>query len=98
MTDNHDPMCPVPDLIKQGKTVAAASCKCEEYARVREDERASATLAALTQDAAVKAYAAAVSDAVEAVSRTCGHTKYEGCPPCPHDDAVAAIEALGGEQ
>ena len=43
-------------------------------------------------------YAAAVRDAVEAVRRTCGHTKYEGCPPCPHDDAVAAIEALGGER
>lgn len=26
--------------------------------------------------------------------RACGHTKYEGCAPCAHDDAVAAIEAL----
>ena len=30
----------------------------------------------------------------EAVMRTCGHTKYEGCSPCLHDDAIAAIDAL----
>lgn len=35
-----------------------------------------------------------VNRAREAVYRTCGHTKYEGCSPCAHDDAAAAIDAL----
>lgn len=43
-------------------------------------------------------YAAALRDAVAAIYRTCGHTKYEGCSPCPHDEAVTAIKALRKEQ
>ena len=39
-------------------------------------------------------YEEALDAAREAVTRTCGHTKYEGCSPCLHDDAIAAIDAL----
>ena len=46
--------------------------------------------------AAIKAEAFA--EVVEALTALCAHTKYEGCLPCPHDDAVAAIKGLGGEQ
>lgn len=38
----------------------------------------------------------ALCDARDAVRLVCGHTKYEGCRPCPHDDAVAAIDGLRG--
>jgi hypothetical protein len=41
--------------------------------------------------------AEALREAREAVYRTCGHTKYEGCSPCAHDDAADAIDALGGQ-
>lgn len=41
-----------------------------------------------------RGYDDALDDARAAVARMCGHTKYEGCVPCHHDDAVAAIEAL----
>lgn len=34
--------------------------------------------------------------AVQRVYRACGHTKYEGCRPCIHDEIIAALRALGG--
>ena len=36
----------------------------------------------------------ALDAAREAVTRTCHHTKYDGCRPCSHDTAAAAIDAL----
>ena len=45
-----------------------------------------------------RAFALGVQAAWEAVMRTCGHTKYEGCSPCLHDDALAAIDALREEK
>ena len=50
--------------------------------------------------AALRSCEARVLDAArEAVMRTCGHTKYEGCSPCAHDDALAAIDGMarGGQ-
>ena len=41
-----------------------------------------------------RAYAAGLDAARTAVIRTCHHTKYEGCRPCSHDTAAAAIDAL----
>lgn len=32
---------------------------------------------------------------VEAVYRSCGHTKFEGCAPCAHDDVAATLRTLG---
>jgi hypothetical protein len=70
-------------------------------ARVREDERGNVIGAVSLGEigrANAQAYrngrADALAEAREAVYRTCGHTKYEGCLPCAHDDAAAAIDAL----
>ena len=88
---SHDPMCPnIPEQWDAEQSILwHAKCECDLIARVREDERKYGMVPGFDLG-----YAAAVRDAVEAVSRTCGHTKYEGCPPCAHDDAVAAIEGL----
>jgi hypothetical protein len=75
-------------------------------ARVREDERISwgehlartqITNVDLANESAAKYLEGrkdALSAARAAVYRTCGHTKYEGCSPCAHDDAAAAIDAI----
>lgn len=91
----HDPLCPInsgPCCPWMGH--CDCQCECDWIARVREDERKR-----FDDDGAEwDIRAAVIRDVVAAIYRTCGHTKYAGCSPCAHDDAVAAIEALGGEQ
>ena len=97
--NGHDPLCPVaPGQMLVGVRI----CECDLIARVREDERGYAkqtSTAIMAYDEGRRdGYAAALRDAVEAV---------KGCP-CPQgyathkcscwSDAVAAIEALGGER
>lgn len=31
---------------------------------------------------------------VEAIESSCNHTKYKGCPPCPHDIAISRAYAM----
>ena len=61
--------------------------------RVRDEEFTHRITAAVMS--AEMAYDIALQDATKAITRLCHHTKYEGCSPCPHDDAVHAIEQLG---
>lgn len=80
----HDPMCSF--------QVPTSYCKeCDLIAKVREDERASATVAALTQDTAVKAYAAAVRDAVEAVKAYADERLVLTKHPNRSEDITAAL-------
>ena len=107
----HDPLCPAP--VCKDKCFACdwclQGCKCAEYARVREDERAKAVWQRdrLWGDG----YAAALRDAVEAVNglpflqydRPAGVVTDAGIASFTgqyvnRDDALAAIEALGGER
>jgi len=72
----HDPLCQI-----------HARCKCEEYARVREDERMRDDDYAYV---ATQSYAAALRDALEAVG------KFDDTDAYPL--IVAAIETLGNER
>lgn len=39
----------------------------------------------------------AIRDCIAEVYRSCGHTKYEGCRPCAHDDVANDLTALLAE-
>lgn len=96
----HDPMCPFAEWPDESCYQQDAGVSiCSLLARVREDERMirqeEKRISFLEgQEVCILSYNKALRDAVEAVSRRCGHTKYEGCLPCLHDEAVSAIEAL----
>ena len=89
-TMTHDPLCQMP-----------ARCQCDLIARVREDERGK--WSPMIRDSFIDGYAAALRDAVEAVKSLahevgpCFHNTSVGCT-CVRGEAVAAIEALGGER
>jgi hypothetical protein len=81
----HDPLCEFNFVLRE-----VGDCqRCDLIARVRQDEAALHGYR-LHDPAFIKGLSAARA----AVYRTCGHTKYEGCSPCAHDDAVAAIDGL----
>lgn len=90
----HDPMCSF--------QVPTSYCKeCELIARVREDEQthiySSEAMEEVIRLAASKAYDAALRDAVEAVKAL--DTWSDGSSVFAwQNEAVAAIEALGGER
>lgn len=105
---SHDPLCPIGYAVAQAKSDGVPKgtylpnpliCLCDHNLRVREDERMrDDDYAYVAKQSEAEGYAAALRDAVAAIYRTCGHTKYEGCSPCPHDEAVTAIKALRKEQ
>ena len=66
---------------------------CEQRVRMEDDDYAYVAAQA-EADGRWRGWTEALDAAREAVMRTCGHTKYEGCSPCLHDDATAAIDAL----
>lgn len=97
---NHDPLC----TTVLHTEMSDAFCNCDVIARVREDEVRNDVLAAAHygQDG----YNCALRDAVEAVKAYyndgLGHD-FQTCTDRDHScylfaDAVAAIEALGGER
>lgn len=69
---------------------------CEQRVRMEDDDYAYVAAQA-EADGRWRGWDEALDAAREAVMRTCGHTKYEGCSPCLHDDARAAIDALREE-
>lgn len=90
IVDSHDHLCPRANLEEAWN---GADCACDLITRVRSEEFTHRITAAAAS--ADMAYGIALEDAVKAITRLCHHTKYEGCYPCPHDDSVHAIEALG---
>ena len=87
---DHDPLCPRGDIEEAWN---GADCVCDLITRVRDEEFTHRITAAVMS--AEMAYDIALQDSTKAITRLCHHTKYEGCSPCPHDDAVHAIEQLG---
>lgn len=89
----HDPLCTTVLNTEMNEVF----CNCDWIARVREDERASIlTLSDRVKDSQ---YAAGLRDAVEAVRARKG--QYNEQRPNTHAafrEAMAAIEALGGER
>ncbi len=82
----HDPMCPCNNADERGCfLISAETAKCVSC--VCGDK----------MDTYLDGYERGLRDAVEAVTRTCAHTKYEGYLPCQHDDAITAIDALRNE-
>lgn len=82
----HDPRCNCQCMCKMLRA-------CEQRVRLEDDDYAYVAAQAET-DGRRRGWNEALDAAREAVMRTCGHTKYEGCSPCLHDDALAAIDAL----
>ena len=88
---NHDPMCP------SNEPANLPLCRCDLIARVRDDER-DKHIKGVWDNGYTHGYAACKSDAVEAVKGVTAYA-YLGTPlsVVQRDEAVAAIEALGGE-
>ena len=92
----HDPLCYIEynPLVKECRT-------CDLIARVREDERSMKGAVVIARAAAQDGYAAAVSDAAEALRHMPWHRPWGSDDPYQYlilSDAVAEIEALGGER
>ena len=66
---------------------------CEQRVRLENDDYAYVAAQA-EADGRWRGWTDALNTAREAVARTCHHTKYDGCRPCSHDTAAAAIDAL----
>ena len=91
MTD-HLPECGMNDVTPVVDYHLGVYCCCD---RLRACEQRVRLHAALSWEQGFEEGRTAGLDAArEAVTRTCHHTKYDGCRPCSHDTAAAAIDAL----
>lgn len=87
----HDPLCPLVGV----EFVSGELCdSCDLIARVREDEAVKRRADLIWQDG----YDIALQDAVEAVKKMRDGTVRRSVARSVLNQAVAAIEALGGER
>lgn len=91
----HDLLCPLQALLEKPYGIAMSSCQCDLIARVREEERRQYSNYSNARNTGRRdGYAAALRDAVDAVAAL---PYLNAGAWVKRKDAIAAIEALGGE-